>query len=229
MLPLTPAAVCAPPPVLFARHPDWPEVRAAHLLREPDCVWCGTPLDLEVHHVIPVGVDPTKELDPRNLMTFCRHDHWAVAHLTDWLSWNVHVRADVKRFRKRVKTRPRKPTMAKKDNLSLQTAELDPAMAVEVDALAARAGLDGSWLKGIFGNLLKTFIEKNQKQIADTITRLILEALGQLAGGTAPTGGNPFEAMRSVDPCAADKQALSHAVSAALIAAARLESGKDPG
>ena len=74
------------------RSPKWGAVRQAHLGVEPVCQACRGEKRLEVHHVIPVHVDPTRELDPRNLLTLCeapgRHCHLIFGHAYDW---RLHV------------------------------------------------------------------------------------------------------------------------------------------
>jgi 5-methylcytosine-specific restriction endonuclease McrA len=74
-----------------ARNPDYAlkkwrslsSVRKAllhHRKMYPHCAWCGRTKDLQIHHIIPVSVNPWKADDPHNLITFCRKDHLRVAH-----------------------------------------------------------------------------------------------------------------------------------------------------
>lgn len=83
-----------------ARSPHWPKVEAAHLAAEPFCRYCGGTKSLQVHHKEPFHLDPTKELDPTNLITLCEdykdgvECHLHVGHLGNWKSFNPHV-ADV--------------------------------------------------------------------------------------------------------------------------------------
>ena len=44
------------------------------------CAWCGTKKDLQVHHIIPVSVDPYLADDRTNLVCLCRTHHLEVAH-----------------------------------------------------------------------------------------------------------------------------------------------------
>jgi len=46
----------------------------------PLCEWCGRRNDLQVHHIIPVSVNPYKAADRTNLVTLCRKHHLEVAH-----------------------------------------------------------------------------------------------------------------------------------------------------
>lgn len=91
---------------MVARSPLWDDARLVHLRREPECRACGTKDSLEVHHVEPVHVRPERELDPTNLITFCRRCHLFVGHLGLWASWNRDVRFDAGYWRKRIQERP---------------------------------------------------------------------------------------------------------------------------
>lgn len=57
-----------------ARSSKWPAVRDAYLVLHPACEACGSRDDLDVHHVKPFHIDPTRELDPTNLITLCSSD-----------------------------------------------------------------------------------------------------------------------------------------------------------
>ena len=92
--------------VVEGRSSQWPKVRAAHLKVQPECQWCGTTEGVEVHHVVPVHRVKELELDPTNLISLCGHDHLAVGHLMNWLSWNVSVRDDCYRWQLKRKNRP---------------------------------------------------------------------------------------------------------------------------
>lgn len=100
-------AACA---VLQARSPRWPAARRAHLLKEPACRACGCRSRLNVHHIVPVHVDRSLELDPGNLITLCEspgvNHHLAFGHLGNWKSWNGSVRSDADWYRTKVEGRP---------------------------------------------------------------------------------------------------------------------------
>lgn len=86
--------------ILEQRSSAWPRVRAQHLRHEPVCQACGRSKDVEVHHVIPVSVDPTKELDLNNLITLCASPcHFTFGHLLSYHCYNESVRDDVRLFR----------------------------------------------------------------------------------------------------------------------------------
>lgn len=95
------------------RSPQWDTVRARFIADGNDsCAVCGTTHDLNVHHVIPFHDDPTKELDPTNLITLCRVHHLLVGHDPDvegpikpsWKLSNPNVKADAERLRNKLKT-----------------------------------------------------------------------------------------------------------------------------
>lgn len=69
------------------RSSHWPAVAHAHLKLHPACAACGATKDLDVHHVVPFHVDPSKELLESNLLTLCRLHHLD-AHCGDWKLWN---------------------------------------------------------------------------------------------------------------------------------------------
>lgn len=83
---------------LHGRSSRWYSVRAKYLKTCPMCSACATKENLEVHHIIPFSVDPTKELDSRNLMTLCKYCHLVLGHLKDFDINNKDVRQLVNRF-----------------------------------------------------------------------------------------------------------------------------------
>jgi 5-methylcytosine-specific restriction endonuclease McrA len=84
---------------LYGRSWKWPRVRATHLEREPRCIACGRDKDLEVHHVVPYHLDPSRELDDGNLITLCADPcHLVHGHLMSWLRWNPSVREDCRTY-----------------------------------------------------------------------------------------------------------------------------------
>jgi len=77
-----------------SRSSEWPKVRAAHLAAEPYCRVCGSVKELEVHHEREFHRYPELELLPSNLITLCRHCHYAVGHLeTSWKTNNYAITA----------------------------------------------------------------------------------------------------------------------------------------
>jgi 5-methylcytosine-specific restriction endonuclease McrA len=100
-----------PPKPMVERSGHWPKVRDEHLLIEPVCQLCGGNKLLNVHHIVPVSFDKSKELDPKNLITLCEgahhiNCHLLFGHLGRWASMNSSVREDVKIWADKLKNRP---------------------------------------------------------------------------------------------------------------------------
>ena len=55
------------------RSRKWPAARRRHLAKFPSCAACGARQGLQVHHVVPFHVDPSRELDLTNLITLCEY------------------------------------------------------------------------------------------------------------------------------------------------------------
>ena len=88
------------------RSPKWRTVREAHLSHQPNCQVCNRDKDLEVHHIVPVHIDYTKELDANNLITLCSKCHLIFGHLYDYKSWNKNVINDCEIYSEKIKNRP---------------------------------------------------------------------------------------------------------------------------
>lgn len=89
------------------RSPKWSTVRKQHLEKQPYCQACGKRVKLEVHHIVPVHLDPEKELDPDNLITLCdSYCHLTFGHLMDYKSWNRDVIKDSNAFYQKVQSKP---------------------------------------------------------------------------------------------------------------------------
>lgn len=99
-------------PLGTARSPHWGTVRKAHLSDHPTCAVCGGSGKLEVHHIQPFHLDPSKELDPENLITLCESGaggvncHLHFGHLGNFKSWNTSVPLDAPQWFKKIKERP---------------------------------------------------------------------------------------------------------------------------
>lgn len=88
------------------RSSRWKKLRATHLQKEPVCQACGRVRDLEVHHIVPVSVDPDRELDPRNLITLCGSPcHIVFGHFMNYHCYNREVRKTVAAYRAAMQTR----------------------------------------------------------------------------------------------------------------------------
>ena len=101
------AKLC-PPAVLKLRENSerWKKLQAAHLKKEPACAVCGRSANLEVHHIIPVSFDKSREFDPNNLITLCATPcHFAFGHFFCYHCYNKDVRKMAAEFKKAMQTR----------------------------------------------------------------------------------------------------------------------------
>ena len=89
-----------------SRSGKWRNVRAEHLKKEPECQACGRASNLEVHHIIPVHVNPDLELDESNLITLDHDCHLLFGHLMNWKSYNKDVINDCRGIKEKIKNRP---------------------------------------------------------------------------------------------------------------------------
>lgn len=84
----------------------WRSVRSEHLRNNPECAVCGRKTNLVPHHIVPVHMDPSRELDPENLITLCEgpsfNCHLFFGHLRNWSSFNPEVRRDAEEWRRRL-------------------------------------------------------------------------------------------------------------------------------
>ena len=93
--------------VYIQRSSQWPKIRKEHLNSQPCCAACGSCEKPEVHHIVPYHIDPSKELDPNNLITLCdKYCHFAIGHLMSYHSWNPQVIEDARVYNIKVKNRP---------------------------------------------------------------------------------------------------------------------------
>lgn len=91
------------------RSPGWSKLRQQHIEQYPACAACGRSNKLEVHHIVPVHCDPSKELDLDNLITLCDNPcHLVFGHFMDYKSWNINVVSDCNRYLNKIKYRPYK-------------------------------------------------------------------------------------------------------------------------
>lgn len=94
------------------RSPKWGATRKEHLKENPCCAVCGKKkswkLSIQVHHIVPFSVDPSKELEPTNLITLCGDHHLWVGHLGWFCSWNPNVEEDAESMFNRIANRPTK-------------------------------------------------------------------------------------------------------------------------
>lgn len=93
--------------IFSSRSSKWKKVREEFLKRNNSCRACGKKEDLEVHHIEPVHINPSKELDTTNLITLCSNHHLVFGHLMDYKSWNVDVVNDAEVYLNKVTNRPK--------------------------------------------------------------------------------------------------------------------------
>lgn len=89
------------------RSKNWKKTRELYLKIHPCCEVCGSCVKPEVHHIIPVHIDESKELDQENLITLCdKYCHFIFGHLMNWRSHNPDIINDAKMFSNKIKDRP---------------------------------------------------------------------------------------------------------------------------
>lgn len=88
------------------RSPKWRALRDRHLKEKPRCEVCGCEMGVVPHHIVPVHVDPSKELEPSNLISLCEgrtfNCHLFFGHLKRWDRHNPFVVEDAARWRDRI-------------------------------------------------------------------------------------------------------------------------------
>lgn len=88
------------------RSSEWNKLRLDHLKRNPSCAVCGNKKGVVPHHIIPFHEDPSKELDPENLITLCEGDtfncHLFFGHLRNWTKSNPDVVVDAKIWNEKI-------------------------------------------------------------------------------------------------------------------------------
>lgn len=79
------------------RHPNWRKLRNSFIKKYPQCFHCGSTTKLEVHHIIPIRIDPSKELEESNLMVLCESKkfgincHLFIGHLGHYGRFNSNA------------------------------------------------------------------------------------------------------------------------------------------
>ena len=79
----------------FKRSSRWPSVRGNWLKSNPRCSACGSPKDVEVHHIKSFHEHPDLELDDSNFITLCEsigsNHHLKIGHnFNGRTSWKVN-------------------------------------------------------------------------------------------------------------------------------------------
>ena len=78
----------------LTRSSGWSKVRKEFLEKNPTCACCGGTTLLNVHHKMPFHDDPSKELDPENLITLCmgkNECHLKIGHGDNFKCYNDKV------------------------------------------------------------------------------------------------------------------------------------------
>jgi len=87
------------------RSPQWKKLRDEHLRAHPACEVCGNLKKVVPHHIVPVHQDPSRELDPGNLISLCEGDtfncHLFFGHLRNWCKDNSNVAEDARAWREK--------------------------------------------------------------------------------------------------------------------------------
>jgi hypothetical protein len=88
------------------RSSAWRSIRKKHLENNPRCEACGARERVVPHHIVPVHVDPSRELDPQNLVSLCEsrtfNCHLFFGHLKRWDRHNPRVLEDARTWRARI-------------------------------------------------------------------------------------------------------------------------------
>lgn len=82
------------------RSSKWKKTRIQHLVNNPCCAVCGSSKNVVPHHIIPVHLDKSKELDPNNLISLCENDnfncHFFFGHFKNWTKHNSNIVEDAR-------------------------------------------------------------------------------------------------------------------------------------
>lgn len=88
------------------RSSKWRKVRSKFLAENPKCAVCGNEKNVVPHHIVPVHKDPSKELDPNNLIGLCENKsfncHFFFGHLKNWTKYNINIVEDAERWNKKL-------------------------------------------------------------------------------------------------------------------------------
>ncbi len=98
------------PNLLVSRSPEWKNVRDQFVIDNGSmCACCSKTENLNVHHIIPVHINPELELDKSNLIVLCQNKnlncHLSIGHLGSFLAYNPTVVEDVTIWKNKIKER----------------------------------------------------------------------------------------------------------------------------
>ena len=93
--------------LFISRSPRWGTVRKQFLIENGNiCACCSRTKDLNVHHIIPVHIDPSLELEKSNLIILCEKPcHLTFGHLGNWTAYNPTVVEDARIWNEKIKKR----------------------------------------------------------------------------------------------------------------------------
>ncbi len=88
----------------------WRTIRKNYFESLPDelkkCAVCDVKKNLIIHHIVPVHVDPTKELDNDNFIILCEtpsfNCHLFFGHLKNWVRYNPNILEDAKNWKEKL-------------------------------------------------------------------------------------------------------------------------------
>jgi len=83
------------------RNSAWPKLRDWYFRKNPFCEVCGKRAK-EIHHIVPVHIDNSKELEISNLISLCRRHHFEIGHFFNFRSYNK----DIKEWVDKIKNKP---------------------------------------------------------------------------------------------------------------------------
>jgi 5-methylcytosine-specific restriction protein A len=88
------------------RSSKWKILRGEHIRNNPTCAVCGNSKKVVPHHIIPYHVDPSKEMEPSNLISLCEGEtfncHLFFGHLRNWSKHNPDVVEDARVWREKI-------------------------------------------------------------------------------------------------------------------------------
>jgi len=87
---------------------EWREFEEKYWKKYPErkyCHACGEKKRVELHHIIPRHVDPSKIFDEDNLIPLCRCCHFRIGHLCNWEDYNPNVKEDAEWLYRKIKHR----------------------------------------------------------------------------------------------------------------------------
>ena len=77
----------------------WEEFEHEYWRKHPElkfCHACGEKHRVELHHIIPRHIDPSRIFDESNLIPLCRACHFRIGHLLNWDNYNPYVVEDAR-------------------------------------------------------------------------------------------------------------------------------------